>query len=266
MYQKLSLTESADLVKDGMTIAFGGMTIYRRPTAFVRALLRRNPCPHNLTLLCFTAGYESDLLVGAGCVSTIRSCYFGLESFGFAPMFTEAAQKGTIKILEETEASLALGIRAGISGVGFMPSHAWLGTDLPRLRPDVKTITDPYTGEELIAFPALHCDLAVIHGLEGDQLGNVRINNNVGVDMELVYLADKVIFTVEQLVDQSERNLDSLLIPSPGADYIVHAPNGAWPTSCYPNYTVAGGEIMRYVDACNAGQFHNYLDEFLNTS
>jgi glutaconate CoA-transferase subunit A len=263
MHQQTSLTEAANLVQDGMTIALGGMTIYRRPTAFVRALLRRNPRPHNLTLLCFTAGYESDLLVGAGCVSTIRSCYFGLESFGFAPMFTEAAQKGTIKIVEETEASLALGIRAGISDVGFTPSHAWLGTDLPRLRPDVKTIVDPYTGEELIAFPALHCDLAIIHGLEGDSFGNVRVNNNVGVDMELVYLADKVIFTVEQLVTQSERSLDALLIPAPGADYIALAPNGAWPTSCYPLYPVAGGELIRYVDACNAGQFNTYLDEFL---
>src|SRR5215207_3058525 len=111
MHQQLSLSEAAELVEDGMTIALGGMTIYRRPTAFVRALLRRSPRPHDLTLLCFTAGYESDLLVGAGCVSTIRSCYFGLESFGFAPMFTAAAQNGTITIIEETEASIVMGIR-----------------------------------------------------------------------------------------------------------------------------------------------------------
>ncbi len=266
MHKRISLAEAANLVHDGMTIALGGMTIYRRPTAFVRALLSRVPRPRDLTLLCFTAGYESDLLVGAGCVSTIHSCYFGLESFGFAPMFTEAAQKGSIKIVEETEASLALGIRAGISGVGFTPSHAWIGTDLPRLRPDVKTVIDPYTGEELMAFPAVHCDLAIIHGLEGDHFGNVRINNNVGVDMELVYLAEEVIFTVEQIVTQSERSLDSLLIPAPGADYIAHAPNGAWPTSCYPLYPVAGGELMRYIDACNSGQFNTYLDEFLNRS
>jgi glutaconate CoA-transferase subunit A len=264
MHQQISLTEAANLVQDGMTIALGGMTIYRRPTAFVRALLCRDSRPRDLTLLCFTAGYESDLLVGAGCVSTVRTCYFGLESFGFAPMFTEAAQKGTIKIVEETEASLALGIRAGISGVGFTPSHAWLGTDLLRLRPDVKTIIDPYTREELVAFPALHCDLAVIHGLEGDSFGNVLVNNNVGVDMELVYLADKVVFTVENIVYQSERSLDALLIPAPGADYIAPAPNGAWPTSCYPLYPVAGVELMRYIDACNAGQFTTYLDAFLN--
>jgi glutaconate CoA-transferase, subunit A len=264
--QWISLTEAAGLIQDGQTIALGGMTMYRRPVGFVREVLRRKTRPKDLTLLCFTAGFESDLLVGAGCVQTVRSCYFGLESFGFAPMFTEAAQKGTIQIMEETETSLAMGIRAGMSGVGFMPSGAWVGTDLPNLRPDVKTVIDPYSGETLMAFPAIHCDVAILHGLEGDQSGNIKINNNVGVDVELVYLADIVIVTVERIVEKVEKSADALLIPAPGASYIVHAPRGAWPTSCYPDYPLGGSEFMRYVDACNAGQFDEYLSEFLQST
>jgi glutaconate CoA-transferase subunit A len=219
MTEWISIADAAALVKDSQTLALGGMTVYRRPVAFVRELLRRKSRPKDLTLLCFTAGLESDLLVGAGCVSTVRSVYFGLESFGLAPMFTEAAQKGTIRILEETEASMAMGIRAALSGVGFMPSRAWIGTDLPRLRPDVRTVFDPYTGEELTAFPAIHCDVAVLHGLEGDAQGNVKINNNTGVDMELILLADTVIVTVERMVEKVERSLDAVLIPTPGPDY-----------------------------------------------
>ncbi len=259
----ITFDEAINLIQDNHILALGGMTVYRRPVAFVRELLRRVNRPKNLTLLCFTAGIESDLLVGAGCASTVRSVYFGLESFGFAPMFTQAAQQGTINVIEETEASIVMGIRAALAGVGFMPSLAWIGTDLPKLRPDVKTVIDPYTGEELIAFPAIHCDVAVIHGLEGDQHGNVKLNNNLGIDMELVYLADTVIVTVERIVDNIERTTDGLLIPSPGADYIVHAPRGAWPTSCYPDYPIAGGEFLRYVDACNAGSFDSYLSQFL---
>jgi glutaconate CoA-transferase, subunit A len=261
--QWISLPQAAALIQDSQTLALGGMTLYRRPVAFVRELLRRKDTAKDLTLVCFTAGFESDLLVGAGCVGTVRSCYFGLETFGFAPMFTEAAHKGTIHILEETEASLAMGIRAGMSGVGFMPSRAWIGTDLPRLRPDVKTIIDPYSGEELMAFPAIHCDVAVLHGLEGDHAGNIKLNNNVGVDAELVYLADMVIVTVERKVDRIEKSADSLVIPSPGATYLIHVPRGAWPTSCYPDYPLAGGELIRYIDACNAGEFDQYLKDFL---
>ena len=264
MTQWISLSDAAALVHDGLTLALGGMTLYRRPVAFVRSLLRREPRPRDLTLLCFTAGYESDLLVGAGCVKTVRSVYFGLESFGLAPMFTEAANRGDVHVLEETEASLAMGIRAKTADVGFMPSRAWIGTDLPRLRPDVKTVIDPYSGEELMAFPAIACDVAVLHGLEGDADGNVKLNNNLGVDMELVYIADTVIVTVERRVEKCERSADGLVIPSPGVSYIVHAPRGAAPTSCYPDYPVNGGEFLRYIDACNAGKFEEYIQTTLS--
>lgn len=264
MAEWLSLTEAAQIVHDGQRIALGGMTLYRRPVRFVQALLKRAQRPKDLSLLCFTAGYESDLLVGAGCVNQVQSVYFGLESFGLAPMFTEAAQSGQVTVLEETEASLVMGMRAAMSGVGFMPSHAWVGTDLPELRPDVKTVTDPYTGETLMAFPAIGCDVAVLHGLEGDPYGNVKLNNNLGIDMELVYIAKTVIVTVERIVDQVKPSVDGALIPAPGADYIVHAPRGAFPTSCYPDYPVGGQALMRYVEACNAGEFTQYLAQVLS--
>lgn len=259
----LSLDEAAALISSSQTIALGGMTLYRRPVGFVQALLQRNPRPKDLTLLCFTAGFESDLLVGAGCVGTVRTVYFGLESFGLAPMFNEAAQKGTIRILEETEASIVMGMRAQMAGVGFMPSLAWVGTDLPKLRPDVKTVIDPYTGEELTAFPSIHVDVAILHGLEADSYGNVKLNNNLGVDMELVYIADTVIVTVEKLVDRVEKSLDGAILPAPGANHIVHVSRGAWPTSCYPDYPLDGSEFLRYVDYCDAGKFEEYLSSFL---
>lgn len=264
--QWISLGDAAALVPDGATLALGGMTVYRRPVAFARALLARPQRPRDLTLLCFTAGFESDVLVGGGCVGTVRSCYFGLETFGFAPMFTEAAQKGTIRIIEETEVSLSLGIRARLAGVGYLPSTAWQGTDLLDLRPDVESVRDPYSGETLTAFPAIGCDIAVIHGLEGDEDGNVTLNQNLGVDRELIYAADTVIVTVERRVERCQRGEDRLMIPAPGATYIVEAPRGAWPTSCYPLYPIGGGEFMRYVDACNAGEFEAYIAEFTGQS
>ena len=259
MAEWITLDQAAALIPDGATLALGGMTVYRRPVAFVKALLRRTPRPKDLTLLCFTAGIESDLLVGAGCVATVRSAYFGLESFGLAPMFTERANRGEIRVIEETEQSLAMGMRAHMAGVGFMPSMGWIGTDLPRLRPDVKTVIDPYSGEELVAFPAIHCDVVVIHALEGDARGNVKLNNNLGVDMELIYLAETVIVTVENIVERVERTADSFLMPAPATTHLVHAPRGAYPTSCYPLYPIGGGEFMRYVDACNAGKFEEYV-------
>jgi len=260
MPEWVSLSQAAALVNDGMTLALGGMTIYRRPVAFVIELLRRSPRPTGLTLACFTAGIESDLLVGAGCVSVMRSCYVGLESFGFAPMFTARAGTGQLQIIEETEASFALGLRAAAQGIGFMPSRAWMGTDLPALRPDVKAVTDPYTGDRMLAFPALSIDACVIHGLEGDASGSIRLNANMGVDQELCATAKLRIATVERRVGQVDPALPGPIIPPPGIDFVALAPRGAQPTSCFPDYPIAGSVFLDYVDACNAGQFDAFVE------
>ena len=129
MNKVISLAEAASLVPDGATLALGGMTLYRRPTAWVFALLRRPAPPRDLTLLCFTCSYESDLLVGAGLVKRVRTCYFGFETFGLAPMFTQAGNLGEIDIMEETEASLGFGLRAAIAEVGFQPGRGLVNVD-----------------------------------------------------------------------------------------------------------------------------------------
>lgn len=260
--KSVSIADAATLVKSGDTLALGGVTLYRRPMSFVRALLHRKPLPVDLTLLCFTAALESDLLVGAGCVRRIRTCYFGLESFGFAPNFSAAVAAGALEIIEESEASLALGIRATLQGVGFVAAAAWQGTDMLRLRPDVQSIADPYTGETLTAFPAITCDVAVLHALEADRTGNARLNANWGIDRELSVVAKTVIITAEEIVDRLTGEAQVL---APVVTAVVHAPRGAWPTSCYPCYPLGGGELMHYVDECAAGRFAPYLEDLLKT-
>lgn len=257
--KQITVEQAAELVKPGSMLALGGMTLYRRPVAFVRALLRRyskRQEPSELTLLAFTAGYESDLLVGAGLVSHVRTCYFGLEIFGFAPMFSAQANAGMLDIIEETETSLAMGLRAQMASVGFMPGLGWIGTDLPRLRPDVRTIIDPYSGEELMAFPAIHPDIAVIHALCADMDGNALIGDNKGVDIELSLVSETVIITTEELVPE----LDKVDLVAPCVDAVVLAPRGAAPTSCHPLYPLDAEVILDYTErVSDQASFDNYL-------
>jgi glutaconate CoA-transferase, subunit A len=257
----ISLEAAAASVPSGSMLALGGMTLYRRPMAFTRALLKRHLQtgePRDLTLLAFTAGLESDLLLGAGMVSRVRSCYFGLEIFGLAPMFTYLASRGEIEIIEETEASIAFGLKAKMAGIGFMPGRAWLGTDLPRLRPDVRTVIDPYSGEELIAFPAIQPDVAVIHALVADEEGNAIIGTNKGIDEELAVTSRWVIVTTEQLVPQ----LDKADFVAPFVHAVVEAPGGAAPTSCHPLYPVDGNELMAYTElVSDPNSFSAYLSK-----
>jgi glutaconate CoA-transferase subunit A len=264
MNKQISIQEAVEEVKSGSTLALGGMTLYRRPMAFVHALLERylqKNQPADLTLLAFTASLESDLLVGAGLISKVRSCYFGMEIFGLAPMFTYYANHGEIEVIEETEASLALGIRADIAGIGFMPGRAWIGTDLPKLRPDVRTIIDPYSGEELIAFPAIRADVGVIHALKADLHGNALIGNNKGIDEELSGASDFTIITAEQIVPElTEANLIS-----PYVDAVVLAPKGALPTSCHPHYPLDGEAFLTYTEqVSDPKSFNIYLQTYLS--
>lgn len=261
--KRATFAEVVRLIPSGSTLALGGMTNYRRPVAFVRHLIQQfqeTANPKDLTLLCFTAGLESDLLVGAGMVKRIRSCYFGLEIFGLAPMFTHFANRGEIEVVEETEASIALGLRARLAGIGFMPARAWIGTDLPRLRPDVQTISDPYTGETLMAFPAIAPDVAVIHAIKADWEGNAIIGKNKGVDEELAVASKTVILTAEEIVPK----LDQVDLITQFVDAVVLAPQGALPTSCHPLYQIDGEAMLAYVEqVSDPDSFATYLPEFL---
>jgi glutaconate CoA-transferase subunit A len=247
MDKQISLEQAVEMVASGSMIGLGGMTIYRRPVAFVTALVKRflqTGAPSDLTLMSFTAGPESDLLVGAGMISKVRTCYFGFEIFGLAPMFTYRANRGEIEIIEETEASIALGLRARMGGIGFMPGRAWTGTDLPKLRPDVKTVIDPYTGETLMAFPAVAPDLSVIHAIKADPDGNAQIGENLAVDQELALASGKLIVTAEEIVPE----LTKADIIAPLVTAVVHTPGGAKPTSCHPLYPVDGEALLAYVE------------------
>jgi glutaconate CoA-transferase subunit A len=259
MDKLVSMDEAVARIPSGCTLALGGVTLYRRPVAFCKALIRRRQesgGPGGLTLLAFTAGYESDLLVGAGMVSRVHSCYFGLEIFGLAPMFTYYANRGQIEIIEESEISLAMGLRARIAGVGFMPALGWLGTDLPSLRPDVKMVIDPYSGEKLMAFPPIVPQVVVVHALRADPEGNAQIGVHKGIDEELVLAAEHVIVTAEEIVPR----LEWAELPAPFVETVVHAEKGARPTSCHPLYPIDGQALLAYTESvADPAAFEAYI-------
>jgi len=176
-------------------------------------------------------------------------------------MFTQRATDGELEIIEETEASLALGLRATLAGVGFMPGLAWLGTDLLKVRPDVRLVNDPYSDRQYVAFPAIRPDVTVIHALEADPWGNARLQGNLALDRELATAAPCTIVTAERIVPRVNRELD---IVAQTVTAVVEAPGGARPTSCYPNYPLDAQAILDYIETCGRGQFAAYLARYTN--
>jgi glutaconate CoA-transferase subunit A len=256
-----SLAEARSLFADGQTVSVGGLTLYRRPMALVRELLRSGV--KNLTLLSFTSGLESDLLVGAGRVATVRTCYFGLDVFGLAPRFTELATKGTVKVIEETEGTLAQGFAASLGRVGFLPVPGIIGTDILNCRPDLRLVTCPYTGQRMVAVPALRPNVALIHASCADEAGNVFFGGNLAMDREAALLANHALITVEKIIPRGQLPEGAVDLPATGNHILIHAPGGSRPSSCHPDVGLDGKAFLAYMEAATTGRFDQYLEEFI---
>lgn len=254
-----SLQEAVSMILNGAIIGVGGFTNYRRPVALALEIIAQ--AKSNLTLLSMTAGLACDMMIGAGCVSKVRSSYGGLEIFGFAPMFRRAIEAGNIQMVEETEMTIAAGLRATLAQLPFLPSRVLQGTDLLKIRPDIKTVVCPYTGEKLSALPAIRPDVALIHALAADEKGNMVLGGNLSIDIEIAQTASLTIVTTEALVSHEEIIAKGVDIIGLSVDRVVLAPLGAYPTSCHPNYHLDGRMFIDYIKACKEDRFKAYVEE-----
>jgi len=119
---------------------------------------------------------------------------------------------------------------AGASNLPFAVLRGYVGTDLPKVTSTIVSITCPFTGEELMAVPALNPDVAIIHAQQADQRGNVAIWGITGVQKEAVLAARRAIVTVEEVVDHFEPRPFQIVLPSVAVDAVAVVPQGAHPS------------------------------------
>lgn len=248
-------------VTDGAMLALGGMALYRSPVAAAAEIVRQGF--RNLTLLDYVAGFEGDILVGAGCVATVRSCYFGLDVVGLAPMYRTAVEQGRVKVIEETEVTVAYGLRAARAGLDFMPARTFSGTDMLSVRPDLALVPSPYSDDIYVAIPALAPDVAIVHAWCADSAGNAVLRSEYCLDVDLCAAARVTIVTAEHIVPTSEVEAHGTDIIAAHVEHVVCAPRGAWPSSCYPDYRADLSLLMDYADACRDDGFAAFLHDFL---
>jgi glutaconate CoA-transferase, subunit A len=250
MDKRCALRDAIELVANGSVIALGGMTLYRRPVAAARALAQADR--RDLTVVAFTAGMETDLLIGAGAVKRLRSCYAGLEFAGFAPHFTRAAVSGRIEIVEETEYTLTYAVQAAAMQVPFLPMRDSLcELDIAKVRPDLRRFACPITGAPLLAVPALCVDVAFIHALAADRFGNACLPGQLALDPLLPAIAKATVLTCERIVETEElaRLPGGMRLPGIAVTHVVVAPRGSAPCSCIPDYDLNVSAVLDYVDA-----------------
>ena len=171
-------------VQDGDLVGFGGLSFWRKPIEASREIIRQEK--KDLSLCTFIGGIEIDMLVAAGCASKVRSSFVGMEIFGMAPNYRKAVESRSIKISEESEASIALGLRASYLKVPFMPLKGIIGTDMSKVRNDIKQFKDPLGSDtELMALPKIDLDVAILHVPYADEYGNGNIAGAVWIDDDM---------------------------------------------------------------------------------
>lgn len=263
-----SLAEAAALIPDGSRVHLGGMAVHNHPMAFVRQLLRQGTT--NLTVVSHVSACDVDMLIGAGRVRRLEFSYVGLEEFGTAPCFRRAAQRGDIELSEYSEPVAFERFACSARGMPFFVTREMFGTDLPRVNPDIKEVTDPFGSGSYHAVSAAEPDWVIIHALAGDKYGNVLFfpHRQLPEDLDLTAsrTTKNLIVTVEQVVAHERiRQLPYLnLIPRFRTTAIVEVPYGAHPFSCLHLYDQDREHLAEYAQAGRGEEtFRRYMDRYV---
>ena len=231
----------ADVVaelRDRMTIGIGGWGSRRKPMSIVRAILRSDL--RDLTVVAY-GGPDVGMLCAAGKVRRVVYGFVSLDSIPLEPHFRIARQQATIDAMELDEGMLQLGLRAAAWRVSFLPCRAGLGSAIMDVNPDLRTVTSPYGGEELVAMPALRLDVGLLHANRADQRGDAQyLGPDWYFDDLFAMAADRTFVSCERVVTPEEfvreGPLESIRVSRIFTDGVVEAPFGAHFTHCVPDY------------------------------
>ena len=232
-----SLQEAVEgAVHDGDVVAMEGFT-HLIPFAAGHEIIRQRLT--DLTLIRMTPDLVYDQMIGCGVAAKLVFSWGGNPGVGSLHRLRDAVEHDwprPLAIEEHSHAAMAHAYAAGAAGMPCAIFRGYLGSDLPRVNPNIKTVTCPFTGEELTAVPNLGLDVGIIHAQRADRKGNVQMWGLCGVQKETVLGAKRSLVTVEEIVDELEPMPNQVVLPSWVVTAIAEVPNGAHPSYTHDYY------------------------------
>ncbi|HSY88188.1 MAG TPA: CoA-transferase [Verrucomicrobiae bacterium] len=228
----VSLPEAvAANVRDGDIVALEGFT-HLIPYAAGHELIRQQR--RGLTLVRMTPDIIYDQLIGMGAAEKLIFSWGGNPGVGSLYRMRDAIENGwprPLAIEEHSHAAMANAYEAGAANLPFAAFRGYLGADLAKVNPKIKSVTCPYTGEVLATVPAIRPDVAIIHAQKADRAGNVLIEGIVGVQKQAVLAAKRSIVTVEERVESfAGTHSNACILPHWTVGAITVVPGGAHPS------------------------------------
>jgi glutaconate CoA-transferase subunit A len=260
----------ARLVQDGDYLAIGGFGTDRIPTAVLHEILRQRK--QNLGLAGHTATHDFQLLcagnlLGDGqTLARVDVAYIvGLEARGLSPHARRVMESGTVACTEWTNYTLAVRFKAAAMGLPFLPTRSMLGTDTLS-RSAARVIACPFTGEPLVALPALYPDVSAIHVPEADRYGNSRLRGTTVADLDLARASKKLIITCERLIPHEEirRDPSRTVIPFFCVDAVCEVPFGSYPANMPYEYFSDEAHFRQWLEVeCDLDAFKAFLKKYI---
>src|ERR1700751_2857083 len=164
MARFLTLAEAVEeTIRDGDSVAMEGFT-HLIPFAAAHEVIRQRRA--RLTLIRMTPDLIYDQLIGMGCADKLTFSWGGNPGVGSLHRLRDAVENGwphPLAIEEHSHAALANAYEAGAAGLPCAIFRGYIGADLAKVNPNIKSIVCPFSGEKLAAIPALRPDVAIIH-------------------------------------------------------------------------------------------------------
>jgi glutaconate CoA-transferase, subunit A len=238
MAELLSLSDAVSrYVSSGDSVALEGFT-HLIPFAAGHEIIRQGLT--ELTLVRMTPDLLYDQMIGCGCAKRLIFSWGGNPGVGSLHRLRDAVERDWprgLEIEEHSHSAMAHAYAAGASGLPCAIFRGYIGSELTRVNPRIKSIACPFTGERLAAVPALRPDVAIVHAQRADRRGNVLLAGIVGVQKEAVLSSRRSIVTVEEIVDDlGTTGSNAIVLPSWTVTAVAVTPGGARPSYAHGYY------------------------------
>jgi glutaconate CoA-transferase, subunit A len=221
----------AQNLHDGDTVAFEGFT-HLIPHAAAHEAIRQGR--KDLVLLRMTPDIIYDQMIGMGMARKVIFSYAGNPGVGLLRRMRDAIENSWprgIETVEHSHAAMANAYDAGAAGLPLAVFRGYRGAGLKDVNPDIRSITCPYTGEELATVPAHRPDVAFIHAQKASRGGDVLVEGIIGVQKQVALAAKRCVVTVEEVVeDFSDVHKNLCILPRWAVTAIAVVPGGAHPS------------------------------------
>ncbi|MHC5225484.1 acetate CoA-transferase subunit alpha [Ignatzschineria sp. LJL83] len=212
--KKIEMQDISSLLKDGMSIMFGGFMGVGTPPRLIQAILDSKI--KDLTIIGNDTAFPDSgigLLIKNDRVKKVITSHIGTN-----PETGKKMIAGEINVELVPQGTLAERIRCGGAGLGGILTPTGIGTIVEEGKQKLTIDNQEY----LLELP-LKADLAIIHAQKSDEVGNLIYELSAKNFNPLIALAaDTVIAEVDQIVPVGAIEPDAVMTPATLIDYIVY--------------------------------------------